>query len=574
MNSDGGGRNADEGSGTRRGDNANAEGKTQIAQDANADRDAAQANQGTGQDGAVVGSRYAKYVLAVLLIVYVFNFIDRQIISILAEEIKADLGISDADIGFLYGTAFAVFYAVFGIPLGKLADTWSRKSLISIGLGFWSLMTALSGTARSFAALATYRFGVGVGEASATPAAFSMLSDYFAPKVRATVLSIYSSGVYIGAGVGLFLGAAVVDGWKGLYPEATLAPFGLQGWQAAFLAVGLPGLLVALWVWTLREPVRGMSEGLSIAQDPHPFRQTLRSLGAVLPPFTVFSLASLGGGRAVAVNGLSALIIGLLALGANLAFPSPVQWIALGIGVYAAASWMQGLKLREPDTFAMMFHSRAFVFATIGFPCISFVTYGAGFWSPPYLLRTHEVGLAEAGTMLGLAFAIGGWLGITVGGILSDQLKPRLATARLWLGVAAAALSTPFGIFFLLTDSLWVAYGCSFVFSTLSSMWVGAAASTINDLVLPKMRATASAFYILMITFIGLAMGPFMMGQLSDLFSASGLSDGLALQRAMMLGFAMFALAIVFLALAMRHLPDDEAARNAQAQTLGDAAPK
>ena len=92
-----------------------------------------------------VGGRYSKYVLGVLLVVYVFNFIDRQIISILAEEIKADLGISDADIGFLYGTAFAVFYAIFGIPLGKLADVWSRKSLISIGLGFWSLMTALVG---------------------------------------------------------------------------------------------------------------------------------------------------------------------------------------------------------------------------------------------------------------------------------------------------------------------------------------------------------------------------------------------------------------------------------------------
>ena len=101
-----------------------------------------------------VGGRYAKYVLFVLVIVYVFNFIDRQILSILAEDIKADLGISDAEIGFLYGTAFAVFYAVFGIPMGKLADVWVRKRLIAIGLAFWSLMTALSGTARNFGTLA------------------------------------------------------------------------------------------------------------------------------------------------------------------------------------------------------------------------------------------------------------------------------------------------------------------------------------------------------------------------------------------------------------------------------------
>ena len=136
-----------------------------------------------------VGGRYAKYVLFVLVIVYVFNFIDRQILSILAEDIKADLGISDAEIGFLYGTAFAVFYAVFGIPMGKLADVWVRKNLIAIGLAFWSLMTALSGTARSFGMLAACRFGVGIGEASASPAAFSMLSDYFPPRVCAQLRS-------------------------------------------------------------------------------------------------------------------------------------------------------------------------------------------------------------------------------------------------------------------------------------------------------------------------------------------------------------------------------------------------
>ena len=112
----------------------------------------------SGTEESVVNSSYARYVLFVLIVVYVFNFIDRQIISILAEEIKADLGIGDAEIGFLYGTAFAIFYAVFGIPLGKLADVWNRKSLIAIGLSFWSSMTALSGFAQSYASLAACRF--------------------------------------------------------------------------------------------------------------------------------------------------------------------------------------------------------------------------------------------------------------------------------------------------------------------------------------------------------------------------------------------------------------------------------
>ena len=158
-----------------------------------------------------VGGRYAKFALTILVVVYVFNFIDRQILTILAEEIQADLGISDSGIGFLYGTAFAVFYSVVGIPLGRLADVWTRKNLISIGLATWSIFTVLSGTARSFTGLAVYRFGVGVGESSASPSAYSLLSDYFSPKVRTTVLAIYSSGVYIGAGIGLFLGGTIVE---------------------------------------------------------------------------------------------------------------------------------------------------------------------------------------------------------------------------------------------------------------------------------------------------------------------------------------------------------------------------
>ena len=129
---------------------------------------------------------YSAYLLAVLVLVYVFNFLDRQIVSILAERIKADIGATDAQIGFLYGTAFAVFFAVFGIPLARLADVWDRRKLIAVGLAAWSLMTVLSGFARNFTELAIARFGVGIGEASASPAAFSLLSDSFPAARRAT----------------------------------------------------------------------------------------------------------------------------------------------------------------------------------------------------------------------------------------------------------------------------------------------------------------------------------------------------------------------------------------------------
>ena len=177
-----------------------------------------------------VGGAYPSYVLGVLVLVYIFNFLDRQILSILAENIKADLGLSDAEIGFLYGTAFAVFYAIFRIPLGRLADVWNRRSLIAVGLTFWSVMTAVSGLSRNFLQIAAARIGVGVGEASATPAAFSMLSDYFPAARRATVLAIYSSGIYLGAGLGLMIGGLVVGRWDAMWLTEP-APLGLKGWQ-------------------------------------------------------------------------------------------------------------------------------------------------------------------------------------------------------------------------------------------------------------------------------------------------------------------------------------------------------
>lgn len=515
------------------------------------------------------GGRYANYVLGVLMVVYVFNFIDRQILSILAEEIKADLGITDANIGFLYGTAFAVFYAIFGIPLGRLADVWVRKNLISIGLAFWSLMTALSGTARSFATLAVFRFGVGIGEASATPAAFSMLSDYFPARLRATALAIYSSGVYIGAGIGIFLGGIVVDAWRTAWPDPALAPFGLKPWHAAFFVVGLPGLLMALWVATLKEPRRGAGDGIAEHVDPHPFATAGRELVAVLPPLTLI-VAARRGGRALAINLAMAAGTALVVWGLIESIGSPTQWIALGIGVYAALSWAQNLAAADPVAFAMIFRCRTLLCAGFGFPCIAFVTYGLGFWSPPYMLRAHGVDISSAGTILGLSAALGGLIGVTFGGWIADRMRARTVNARLWVGVAVPILSFPIGLLFLTTDNVWVAYGASFAFSIVSPMWLGPGASTINDLVMPRMRAMASAFYILLITFIGLALGPFAIGQLSDWYAAAGADSAQALRAGMMWGLSALLLALLLLVWALKYLGADEASRLERARAAGE----
>jgi MFS family permease len=521
-------------------------------------------------DAETVNSRYAKYVLGVLIVVYIFNFIDRQIISILAEEIKADLGIGDAEIGFLYGTAFAIFYAVFGIPLGKLADVWNRKNLIAIGLSFWSLMTTLSGFAKNYTALAACRFGVGVGEASATPAAFSMLSDYFSPKLRATVLAIYSSGIYLGAGIGLFLGGAVVEAWYEWYPDHSLAPLGLKPWQAAFMTVGVPGLLVAVWVWTLKEPIRGLSEGLLTPQHPHPFKATRSTMLSVLPGLCWITLYQAGGLRAIGMNLLALAGIGVLFFSLYLFMPTGLQWLALGTGVYITVSWVHHLKLTDPGCFGMMFRSKAFVLAAIGFPSISFVTYGVGFWSPPFMQRVHGESIADAGLYLGIGSALGGFIGIVIGGFLADYLRSKTINARLYIGMAIPLLAIPFALGFLYTESVIAAYIYSFVFSILSPAWIGSGASTINDLVMPRMRATASAYYVLMNTFLGLALGPYLMGQISDLNSAAGMATGDALRNAMTWGLVMFGVSAAFLLAARRYLATDEASRISRANALGE----
>ncbi len=518
-----------------------------------------------------VDGPYAKYVLGVLVIVYVFNFIDRQILSILAEDIKADLGITDAQIGFLYGTAFAVFYAVFGIPLGRLADTWHRTRLIAIGLAFWSAMTAASGFAKNFAMLATFRFGVGIGEASASPAANSLLADYFSPKVRATVLSIYSSGIYIGSGIGLFIGGVVLDGWNNAWPDPSLAPLGLKGWQAAFLIVGLPGIAIAYWVSTLKEPQRGQSEGHITPPHPHPFRETLNEFIAVLPPFTLYGLYQAKADRdAFALNITVLAMLCLMAVLLTRWVGEPIQWIALTIGIYGAFSWSQSLALRDPATFRLIFGSKTFIFSVLGFPSIAFVTYGLGFWTVPYIIRVYGADADEVGLFIGLGSAIGGWIGVTMGGVIADRLQTRFSGARHMMGIFAASAALPVGIAFVLVDSIVAAYFLAFLFSALAPMWVGPSYSAVVDLVLPRMRAIAVALIIFMSTFVGLAMGPFTIGKVSDYLASTGLESGEALRYGLMSAHVMLLAAVVFLFLAWRFLDRDMETKLDRARAAGE----
>ena len=507
-------------------------------------------------------TRYSSYVLGVLVLVYVFNFIDRQILSILNEEIKRDLGLSDAQMGFLYGTAFAVFYALFGIPLGRLADVWTRRSLISVSLAFWSTMTALSGLARNFAQLGAARIGVGVGEAGATPAAFSLLSDSFPPAKRATVLALYSSGIYIGAGAGLFIGGAVVERWNATFANGA-APFGLAGWQVAFFVVGLPGLFLALWVRSLREPVRGAADGIYSAPEPHPFREFGRELLAVIPPLTLLSLIRLGGGRgALAINLFAAAAWGATAWLLVATTGNPAQWIALGIGLYATTSWIQSLVLRDRPAAALILHTPTLLWAVLGLSMLAFAGYGFGYWTAPFFVRFHEMPLDRLGLILGGIVAVFGFLGITLGGIWADAWRRRNPRGRLYVGMIASAVPLPVLPVMLLTESTSLALAMNAVGSLVGAMWIGVGASTIQDLVLPRMRATASAAYLLAVTFIGLALGPYIVGRVSD-FSGDlrwGLASTLLAN----------VLAVLFLAVSARFLARDEATLRDRARAAGE----
>jgi MFS family permease len=191
-----------------------------------------------------------------LTVAYVFSYVDRYVLGLLIQPIKADLGLSDEAIGWLIGPAFAVFYATMGLPLGWLVDRKRRSWLIAAGVAVWSLATAASGLARSFAHLFAARMTVGIGEAVLSPAAFSMIGDSFPPERRGKPVAVYSMAIALGSGIASLIGAAVLT-WAKAAPALTLPVVGaVQPWQITFFAVGLPGLLVAATFLVLPEPRR------------------------------------------------------------------------------------------------------------------------------------------------------------------------------------------------------------------------------------------------------------------------------------------------------------------------------
>lgn len=205
--------------------------------------------------GGKASSSYRYLVVAMLMLIYTLNFLDRQIISILAEPIRKDLNLTDTQLGMLGGLAFAAFYTTFGIPVAWLADRGRRVWIISGACGLWSLFTALCGSATNFLQLALLRMGVGVGEAGGSPPSYSLISDYFPPERRGTALALYSLGVPLGSMIGAFAGGRIAAAY---------------GWRTAFYALGVPGIILAvLLLIIVREPKRGGLDALADGATEH-----------------------------------------------------------------------------------------------------------------------------------------------------------------------------------------------------------------------------------------------------------------------------------------------------------------
>lgn len=460
-----------------------------------------------------VPTRYAWYALLLLTAANTFNYIDRKILSILAEAIKADLGIDDAQIGFLFGTVFAALYAIFGLPMGRLADRWSRTRLMALGLTLWSGMTALSGFASNFFALSLARVGVSAGEAVANPCSHSLIADYFPAHRRATAYATYLTGSFVGMGLSLAIGGVVMHSWPSF-----AAQFGLEWlrpWQAAFLICGLPGLILAVLISRMREPARGALDGLPTRPAVgRPWRALILDIASVLPPFSFLRLARMSA-RAVRINLAGAALIVLIAWAMLRLTGDVEQWVASALAAYAVMSFAQAIHHSDRPLFRLTFGSRAFQLLAAGMAVIACINTALLFWAPPHMLRRFGLSEAEAGLTLGLIIAGATAVGVVGGGMIVDRVRRRDVRAAVWAALFGLLAPAPMAAIMYLAEDVALFYVGLIGFCLVQNSWSGGAAAILQDLVLPRMRATGSASFSMLMIVASLSLGPYAAGKIS-----------------------------------------------------------
>ena len=371
---------------------------------------------------------YRRWLLGLLITVYACSFIDRTILSTVGQAIKVDLKLTDAQFGLLTGPAFALFYTVLGVPIGRMAEKLNRVSIISVCIALWSIMTMLSGTAAGYLQLLVYRMGVGVGEGGCSPAAHSLLSDHYPPKQRGGALAIYFAGVPLGIMIG-----AIAGGWL----TQTF------NWRTAFLVVGAPGLVLALITrLTLREPPRGQADGQAPPAETPPLGAVIRRLfsthtfrhaaaGCVLTNLASSGIAQFAASYFVRGWGLDYLRVGLL-YGLVTGAAGTVGMLAGGFVTDAAgqrdARWRMWLPAIGAALALPLFataYTRTSPYIGASFILFGGVCYSI-YFAPTFALAQNLVAPRMRGTASALMYLLinvfGGGLGPWVLGMVSDAL--------------------------------------------------------------------------------------------------------------------------------------------------------
>ena len=472
--------------------------------------------------------------LALVALTNAVSLLDRQVLAILAPAIKADLKVGDAEMGLLYGTVFALFYALFSLPLGRLADGWKRTKLLSIAIAFWSAATGLAGLAGSFSLLALSRLGVGVGEAAAQPAGTSLIYDYWPRQRRGFVMAVLASAIALGLGGSLVLGGVAAAWWAQAYAGDT-APLGLRGWQFAFLVAAAPGFVLAAAMWFLREPQRGAMDGIATPSDPHPFRASWSVLSAVTPGlnwlalgrggadrrFWTFNLAALAGIvvlMAVLVQVTSALSPRpALVLGGVAINPHLLQWTVIGFGLFVIVNLMQNMRLTDSQAFRVIARSPTLIMVIAVGTLQSVINYGMMSFNPSFLMKYYGLSMKETALQFGLVSAGMGILGPLFWGPLSDWLQARFpGVGRAWVGLFTMGLSPLLSFWVYHAPDAGAFYARFVAYSLVLTGWMPALYAIMYDQVLPRMRGMTASVYLLVMTILGLGVGPYLVGVLSD----------------------------------------------------------
>jgi MFS family permease len=484
---------------------------------------------------------YRFYVLAILILIYMLNFLDRQIIGILAAPLKEEFGMSDTEFGLLGGIAFASVYSTLAIPLAWLADRFSRVWIMTGALAVWSGFTALCGVAGSFTQLFVFRMGVGVGEAGGVAPAYSLVADYFPPNQRARALAAFAFGIPLGTAAGTLVGGLLAATY---------------GWRTAFIVVGLLGLLVApLLRLTVKDPVRGGTDAPKPVAVDAP---------AVAAPANDGRL-----GKRVA-QGLLGLAAGLVILAAlahfNVIAASALVLVFAGLLVGVIGGSLMIARV----TATAVIPKPSFWLLALGAASSSVCGYGVAGWLPLFMMRSFDMTLPQVSWYYSGIALIGGILGIWGGGAIADKLAKRGKGAYPLVPAIAFLISAP--CFILAMNSPWliglifpgggtqfqqlaVAFVIFLVPTGLNLAWLGPITASVQHLVPAPMRSTASALFLLLNNLLGIAVGFFYFGWMSDLL-APRFGDE-SLRWAIYTGMGFYLMASILLIGASRTLKKD-----------------